>query len=108
VAYYYLPSGRLVHRKKDADDWGVEPQIVIPMSDDQEIAAMRARQEQELFRRPVVKSATRPATEPTATQPVDIQLQQAVTTMVGLVVLQGEERGGGQAVRPIASTPPVE
>ena len=27
VAYYYLPSGRLVHRKKDSKDWGVDPQI---------------------------------------------------------------------------------
>ncbi len=28
VAYYYLPSGRLVHKKKDATDWGgVEPHV---------------------------------------------------------------------------------
>ena len=33
VAYYYLPSGRLVHRKKDATDWGVDPQIDVPMDE---------------------------------------------------------------------------
>src|SRR6185312_11282477 len=54
VAYYYLPSGRLVHRKKDATDWGVQPQIVVPMTPDQERVAMQARYEQEIFRKPVV------------------------------------------------------
>ena len=34
VAYYYLPSGRLVHRKKGATDWGVEPQINVPLDAD--------------------------------------------------------------------------
>lgn len=24
-AYFYLPSGRLIHRKPDAEDWGVDP-----------------------------------------------------------------------------------
>src|SRR5437763_14622349 len=33
VAYYYLPSGRLVHKKKDATDWGVQPNIVVPMDE---------------------------------------------------------------------------
>ncbi len=46
VAYYYLPSGRLVHRKKDATDWGVEPQINVPMDEETQkkvIQAQRAR-----------------------------------------------------------------
>lgn len=110
VAYYYLPSGRLVHRKKDADDWGVEPQIIIPMSDEQELATRQAWREQELFRRPVVVSATRPATQSTATQPVDVQLQQAVTTMIGLIVLQGEQdntAGRIQVIEPIATGRPA-
>nr|MBA2708559.1 S41 family peptidase [Gemmatimonadaceae bacterium] len=36
VAYYYLPSGRLVHRKKDASDWGVMPQVPVELNEEQE------------------------------------------------------------------------
>src|SRR5213076_2855488 len=36
VAYYYLPSGRLVHKKKDATDWGVEPNIIVPADEETE------------------------------------------------------------------------
>jgi carboxyl-terminal processing protease len=99
VAYYYLPSGRLVHRKKDmkdGDDYGVKPQIVVPMDANQERAAMMLRREHELFKRPLPKIATQPqtrtsATTAPATQPVDAQLQRAVDTMIALVVLQGDK-----------------
>lgn len=87
VAYYYLPSGRLVHRKKDAKEWGVEPQIIVPMDDAAERRMMQDRTEAELLRKPALRNgATRPST-----QPVDPQLQQAVNTMVGLIVLQPAE-----------------
>src|SRR5688572_20591004 len=68
VAYYYLPSGRLVHKKKDATDWGVQPQISVPMSPEQERAALQQRYEQELFKRPIPKATTRSATMPATTQ----------------------------------------
>jgi carboxyl-terminal processing protease len=29
TAYYYLPSGRLLHRKDAADDWGVNPDVEV-------------------------------------------------------------------------------
>jgi carboxyl-terminal processing protease len=98
VAYYYLPSGRLVHKKKDATDWGVQPQIVVPMDPQQEQAAMRQRYEQEIFRKPVVKSTTRSATAPATTQAgvIDQQLQRAIDTMVALVVLVGDREAGGE------------
>ncbi len=104
VAYYYLPSGRLVHRKKDAEDWGVEPQIIVPMSDDQEVAVMRQRQRQEMFRRPVPEASTRPSSAPADEEVVDLQLQQAVTTMVGLLVLQGDNAPAPRwPVRPLTT-----
>jgi hypothetical protein len=112
VAYYYLPSGRLVHRKKDATDWGVQPQIVVPMDAAAERKAMQERYEQELFRRPMPKSTTMPATTqagagPT-TQPTDTQLQAAINTMIALVVFEGERGGktaaGFPATRPTART----
>lgn len=124
VAYYYLPSGRLVHRKPDAKeggDWGVLPQIVVPMDTDAERRAMEARYESELFKRPVPKVTSKPATVPAtgpaatqaaadaakaATQPIDPQLQRAVDTMVAVVVLQGGQFDFDKiaATKPSAST----
>jgi carboxyl-terminal processing protease len=94
VAYYYLPSGRLVHRKKDAKDWGVEPQVVVPMDEDSEKLVLEDHYEQELFHKPLSMQTTRPvpgATEPAApaTQPVDPQLEAAVSTMIGHIILEG-------------------
>jgi carboxyl-terminal processing protease len=89
VAYYYLPSGRLVHKKKDATDWGVQPQIVVPMDEATQARVMRDRYQAELFKRPVAKTTTRQSTTRAVatTQPVDVQLQRAVDTMIALVVL---------------------
>jgi carboxyl-terminal processing protease len=99
VAYYYLPSGRLVHRKKDATDWGVEPQITVPMDEATQRKVMLERFEAENFKRPVPKTTTRPTTQQAqapgtqpSTQPAqmaDVQLQRAVDTLVALIVLQG-------------------
>lgn len=112
VAYYYLPSGRLVHRKKDATDWGVDPQIVVPMDAEAEAKLLRDRYEQEMFKRPVKKPTSQPATNPVAgpaTQPVlDVQLQRAVDTMVALTVLEGNQSIGtesSQAATPSATMP---
>lgn len=104
VAYWYLPSGKLVHRRKDAQQWGVEPQIIIPVDAAGEKRILQDRYEQELRRRPAVKSTTRPATQP-ATQPVDPQLQQAVTTMVGLIVLNQERPTVSDSTTAPASQP---
>jgi carboxyl-terminal processing protease len=32
TAYYYLPSGRLLHRKEGSKDWGVDPQVDVRMT----------------------------------------------------------------------------
>ena len=96
VAYYYLPSGRLVHRKKDATDWGVQPQIAVPMDENTEKKVMMELDQHERFLPPVAKrSATQPTTD-SATQPAssDTQLQRAVETMIGLVVMQTAKTGG--------------
>ncbi len=105
VAYYYLPSGRLVHRKKDAKDWGVQPQIVVPMDEEAQRKAMQARYEAELFKRPIPKATTQPttaaATAPSAAT-IDVQLQRAVDTMVALAVLQGDK-----SEAPVSAVPPA-
>jgi carboxyl-terminal processing protease len=109
VAYYYLPSGRLVHRKKDATDWGVDPKIVVPMTEDQEKKVMIELDQHERFLPPVPKpGTTRPSTG-TTTQAVsaDVQLQRAVDTIVGLVVLQNAKTTGGVAPPPNATSQPA-
>jgi carboxyl-terminal processing protease len=96
VAYYYLPSGRLVHRRKDATDWGVLPQIYVPMDEATEEKVFNERKEQELFHRPVAKSVTRPTTEaaatsqPTAAPMDDTQLQAGINTMLGVIVFESQ------------------
>jgi carboxyl-terminal processing protease len=104
VAYYYLPSGRLVHQKKGATDWGVNPNIVVPMDEDAQKWLAQSMEQSDLFRRPVVvnKSATQPASKPASqpattqagtkptTQYTDTQLEAAVTTMIGQIVLKDQ------------------
>lgn len=123
VAYYYLPSGRCVHRLKDSTDWGVDPQIVVPMDAQQDAKLMRDRAEQEQFHRPIVKATTRPTTQARAARPeegeeasaaaaaatkptLDPQLQRAVDTITALVVLEGD-RGRGQVASAAKPVPPV-
>jgi carboxyl-terminal processing protease len=85
VAYYYLPSGRLVHRKKGATDWGVLPQINVPVDPTIDQKILRERYETESFRRPGTSPTTMPATMPYGS---DVQLQRAVDSMMALIVLQ--------------------
>ncbi len=102
VAYYYLPSGRLVHKKKDATDWGVEPNITVPMDVAAEGRVLHDRLEQELMKRPMPKAATNPKTPAATTQVVDTQLQRAVDTMVAVLVLdQNKSDRKGKLVPPI-------
>jgi len=50
--YYYLPSGKLIHRKPDSVEWGVDPTdgFAAPMTRDEEREMFFARQEYELLR----------------------------------------------------------
>jgi carboxyl-terminal processing protease len=100
VAYYYLPSGRLVHRRKGATDWGVDPQVSVPMSEEQERQVLLQQGQDELFHKPL-PLATRPTTGPESTQPttvpatqpvVDSQLQQAVSTMIGSIIMNAQHQ----------------
>jgi carboxyl-terminal processing protease len=96
VAYYYLPSGRLVHRKKDATDWGVQPQVPVPMDENTEKKVMQELDQHERYLPPVPKRAATQPTTGTATQPAsaDVQLGRAVETIIGMVVLQNAKLGG--------------
>lgn len=79
VAYWYLPSGKRVQRLKDATEWGVEPDIVVPMDD---AAQARLMTEQLNAERMWVSTTAPSATQPVAaTQPIDPQLDRAVAVI---------------------------
>jgi len=53
---YYMPSGRSIHRDEDmkeTDEWGVMPDIVVPMTPEDYIGILRARQESEVIHKGV-------------------------------------------------------
>jgi carboxyl-terminal processing protease len=99
VAYYYLPSGRLVHKKKDATDWGVEPHVVVPVDPKKLESILIDMDRRDRFARPETNpsaAATKPTTSPSSTTqpttgPVDPQLDAAVSSLIGHIVLQGEK-----------------
>jgi len=41
--YYMLPGGRIIHRRPDAERWGVEPDLHVKMTDRQVADVLRAR-----------------------------------------------------------------
>ncbi len=51
-AYYYLPSGRNIHKKPDAEVWGVDPDegAYVPMSFEQYKEMIKARREADTIR----------------------------------------------------------
>ena len=56
VAYYYLPSGRLVHKRPGATDWGVQPQIYVPMDVATQEKVLIEREDQETLNGPCPKA----------------------------------------------------
>jgi carboxyl-terminal processing protease len=98
TAYYYLPSGRLVHRKKDSSDWGVEPRVKVVVEAEAEARMWRERIAAENFRRPADVSRPEGASTLPATRPTDAQLDAAIRTLVG--VLAARERGIGPGASP--------
>ena len=110
VAYYYLPSGRLVHRKKGATDWGVDPQVPVPMSEEAEQKVIQEQGQMELFHRPLPvtthpttgPATTHPTTVP-ASRPVDVQLQTALSTMIGSFILNRDHPSLVPSTQPAAT-----
>ncbi len=50
TAYYYLPSGRLIHRRNGAEQWGVDPDINVDMTPGQLMQWLRIRRETDLLK----------------------------------------------------------
>jgi carboxyl-terminal processing protease len=61
TSHYYLPNGSCIHKEDNSTVWGVEPDLVIMMTPDQNRAAQEARQELDVLRNAGEEPATRPA-----------------------------------------------
>jgi carboxyl-terminal processing protease len=86
TAHYYLPSGRNITRQKDAKTWGVEPDppFLLPMSDADNRALLRARRDSEIIH-------VRPATQPTTAEGfTDKQLQRAMEVLLAYQSFSGQ------------------
>ena len=85
-AYYYIPSGRLIHRREGAEEWGVDPSegSYVPMSPEQVREMVEVRRESEVLRK-----SNGNATEATVTpewieaELKDPQLAAAVRAVLG-------------------------
>jgi len=69
---YYLPSGRNIHREEemtDKDEWGVVPDIVVPMTPEEYVGIVRARQESEVIHKNGAGGPARPEGQPKSDEP---------------------------------------
>lgn len=85
IAHYFLPSGRMIHRKPDSTVWGVDPQILVPVDEATERSIWSGRLARENWRRPGTKGP--------ATQATDPQLDAALQTLLAIEVMSGGGRG---------------
>jgi carboxyl-terminal processing protease len=89
-AYYYLPSGRNIHRREGDKVWGVDPSegSYVPMSQDAISEMIEIRREQNVLRRENGDSAaTQPTIDPQwlRDERKDPQLAAALEAMMGLL-----------------------
>ena len=84
VAYWYLPSGKRVQRLKDAKEWGVEPDFVVPMDDEAQerlaIQQVRSESMRVALATPATTRSSSGTTVPT-TQSIDPQLDKALDVL---------------------------
>ncbi len=50
TSHYYLPSGRCIHREENSTTWGVDPDVTVPLTPEQMLAAQRTRKELDVYR----------------------------------------------------------
>jgi len=87
-AYYYIPGGRNLHRREDAEVWGVDPDpgYYVPMSPEAMRAMIEVRREGEILRPDRAGAAAAEVPEPVdpdwiASELKDPQLAAAVRTL---------------------------
>jgi len=75
TAYYYLPSGRLLHRRNGAEDWGVDPDVEVLITPKQMRRWLAIRRDTDLLRDVEAKQLAEDLAEQ---YDADVQLSTAV------------------------------
>ncbi|MBL8764332.1 MAG: S41 family peptidase [Phycisphaerae bacterium] len=91
--YYYLPGGRIIHRRPGAKEWGVEPHLRVEMLPKQITDALTLRQEADIadlnptpgdtVSAPAAGSKPRPDPAMLLSDGIDLQLEQALYALLG-------------------------
>jgi carboxyl-terminal processing protease len=81
--YYMLPDGRIIHRKPGDETWGIEPDLSMPMTNEQRSDAMEMRQDADVVKQKNAKGQNAKRTNPAKllNEGVDPQLEAALLYM---------------------------
>lgn len=87
TAYYYLPKGRNIHRRADAEQWGVDPDIELALRAEEFMAVRESRRTADLLFQPGTTTGTAPTTGTRSASPkpliIDRQLARALAEVRG-------------------------
>ncbi len=89
--YYCLPNGRIIHRMPDSKTWGIEPDVVVKMTPQQEENCALFRQDVDILRDPPTPAATTqpvPTAQAILTKGIDPQLETALAILKTRLVSQ--------------------
>lgn len=89
--YYYLPSGRLIHRKPGAEVWGVQPDVEVEMLPSQIADSLLMRQDADLWLAPDDEDFVDP--HQLISDGVDTQLETALLLLQSKVLAAKEHDG---------------
>jgi carboxyl-terminal processing protease len=100
TAYYTLPSGRIIHRRPGDTTWGVEPDIVREMTDDEQRQLIRDWSRREVIRningssipRPTEASSSESSPAKPSVADVDPQLREAVKALAAMLMKSAPSR----------------
>lgn len=102
--YYMLPMGRIIHRLPEAKSWGVEPDLVVSMTNDQVVDALELRQEADVLREPPAGEDDRAHADDILEQGLDPQLEAALLILKTKLVAQHIAMAQAPG-EPLTSTP---
>jgi carboxyl-terminal processing protease len=108
--YYYLPDGKLIHRKPGATQWGVDPHMKVEDLAENQSDGLKLRQDADVLPldehgRIVDTKVPRPDPQKLLDDGLDLQLQQALAILQAKSLAKGEKN---QAQIPENTTRPTQ
>lgn len=109
--YYKLPDGRILHRRPGDSTWGVDPNLRVEMLPEQEVDALKLRQDADVLPidetgKIVVSATPPPDPQKLITDGVDLQLQHALLLLQTRVAAKSNgEMKLTKTDRPVAQNP---